>query len=150
MQQVSVTTQMRRFACRLVPVAFARFASTKKFTESHEWVEINADGTGAFGITDHAQGSLGKVVYIRLPEVGDVVKAGESCSEVESVKAAAQIYSPVDGVVKSVNDALSSNPGLINEAAEGAGWIANLSNVKETKPLMSQEAYNKFLEANQH
>ena len=94
-----------------------------RYAQSHEWLRSNADGTGTVGITDHAQAELTDVVFVDLPKVGAEVTAGQQACVVESVKAASDIYSPVTGTVTAVNDALSSNPALINTDPYGEGWI---------------------------
>ncbi len=92
------------------------------YAQSHEWLRLDgADGT--VGITDHAQSELTDVVYVELPAVGKTVKAKEQICVVESVKAASDIYSPVSGTVTAVNDALTSNPALLNTDPFGEGWI---------------------------
>ncbi len=92
------------------------------YAKSHEWLRLDGE-TAAVGITDHAQAELTDVVYVELPEVGAQVKAGDQVCVVESVKAASDIYTPISGTVTAVNDALTSNPALINTDPYGAGWI---------------------------
>ena len=94
-----------------------------KFLKSHEWARVEDDGKVTIGISDHAQGLLGDLVYVELPTVGDRVEAGNACAVVESVKAASDVYSPVTGKVVEVNAALSDKPETINEDAYGDGWI---------------------------
>jgi glycine cleavage system H protein len=116
---------------------------TLKFTESHEWVRDNGDGTVTIGISDHAQGLLGDVVFVDLPDVEDDVEAGESFSLVESVKAASDIYSPVTGEIVEINEELEDSPELINEEPYETGWIAKvkLSDAAELDNLKSAEDY---------
>jgi glycine cleavage system H protein len=97
-----------------------------KYTKEHEWVRNNGDGTVAVGITDHAQDSLGDLVFVELPEVGREVQSGEACAVVESVKAASDIYSPLSGEVTETNLALGDAPENINEDPYGEGWIFKL------------------------
>lgn len=97
-----------------------------KYTKEHEWVRNNGDGTVAVGITDHAQDSLGDLVFVELPEVGREVESGEACAVVESVKAASDIYSPLSGEVTETNLALGDAPEKINEDPYGEGWIFKL------------------------
>ena len=97
-----------------------------KYTKEHEWVRDNGDGTVSVGITDHAQDSLGDLVFVELPEVGSQVASGDACAVVESVKAASDIYSPLDGEIVESNDALGDTPETINEDAYGGGWIFKL------------------------
>lgn len=93
-----------------------------QYAESHEWLRLDGEG-GTVGITDHAQSELSDVVYVELPAVGKKVSAKDQICVVESVKAASDIYSPVSGTVSEVNEALKSNPALINTDAYGEGWI---------------------------
>lgn len=95
---------------------------TLKFTDSHEWVRDNGDGTVTIGISEHAQEMLGDVVFVDLPDVEDEVEAGESFSLVESVKAASDIYSPITGEVVEINEELEDSPELINEEPYEA-WL---------------------------
>ena len=94
-----------------------------KFLKSHEWVRVEGDGKATVGISDHAQGLLGDLVYVELPNVGDTVEAGNACAVVESVKAASDVYAPVSGKVVEVNSALADKPETINEDAYGEGWL---------------------------
>ncbi len=119
----------------------------KKYTKTHEWIELS-DGTGTVGITNYAQERLGDVVYVELPDVGKKVKKGETVLTIESVKAASDVYSPVDGEVVEVNETLNDNPGLINEDPEGKGWIFKIKveNPSQLDELLSEEEYKKFCE----
>ena len=119
----------------------------KKYTEEHEWVKLDGD-TVTVGITNHAQESLGDIVFIDLPAVGKQVKAKEELLVIESVKAASDIYSPLDGEVTEINDNLSNDASIINQDAENEGWIFKLkiSNSDQYNSLMSLEQYLKFLE----
>jgi len=114
-----------------------------KYASSHEWVLDNGDGTVTVGISDHAQGQLGDVVFVELPEVGREVEAGEEFSVVESVKAASDIYSPVSGEVVEANEALEDSPETINEEAFEGGWIAKIKLAEGTdlSNLMDATAY---------
>lgn len=94
-----------------------------RYAQSHEWLRTGTDGTGTVGITDHAQAELTDVVFVDLPKVGAEVTAGQQACVVESVKAASDIYSPASGTIVAVNEALSSNPALINTDPYGEGWI---------------------------
>jgi glycine cleavage system H protein len=94
-----------------------------KFLKSHEWARIEDNGHVTVGISDHAQGQLGDLVYVELPNVGDDVQQGGAAAVVESVKAASDVYSPVAGRIVAVNEALNDRPELINENAFGDGWI---------------------------
>ena len=122
-----------------------------RYAKSHEWVKIEK-GVATVGISVHAQKELGDIVFVELPESGETLKAGGTISSVESVKAAADVYSPVSGEVVDVNAALTEDPALVNKDAEGAGWIAKVkvSSTAEYDALMDKAAYDKFLEANAH
>ncbi len=117
--------------------------NTLKFTESHEWVRDNGDGTVTIGISEHAQEMLGDVVFVDLPDVEDETEAGESFSLVESVKAASDIYSPVTGEIVEINEELEDSPELINEEPYEGGWIVKikLSDATELDELKSAEDY---------
>ncbi len=112
-----------------------------RYTESHEWVRANDDGTVTVGITDHAQHLLGDLVFVEIPEVGRVVTAAESCAVVESVKAASDVYSPLDGVIVEVNEALADNPELINQDPYGEGWIFRIKTASTLDALLDAAAY---------
>jgi glycine cleavage system H protein len=120
---------------------------TLYFTRDHEWVQVDGD-SATVGITDYAQGQLGDVVFVELPTVGTVVAAGKEAAVVESVKAASDVYAPVSGEVAKVNDALVEEPGLVNSAAEAAGWFfqLRLSDPREVDGLMDAAAYQAFVE----
>lgn len=116
------------------------------FTKDHEWIEV--DGTAAtVGITDYAQGQLGDVVFVELPEAGRVVAADKEAAVVESVKAASEVYAPVSGTVTEANGALADTPDLVNTAPEGEGWFfkLTLSNPAELDGLMDEGAYKAFV-----
>jgi len=119
-----------------------------KYAESHEWVLDNGDGTVTVGITDHAQELLGDVVYVELPEVGTEVVAAEQFSLIESVKAASDIYAPVSGEVVEVNEALSDEPEMINDAPFEGAWIAKikLSNAADLDGLLDAAGYQTVIE----
>ncbi|WP_041955701.1 glycine cleavage system protein GcvH [Vibrio parahaemolyticus] len=121
---------------------------TLKFTDSHEWVRDNGDGTVTIGISEHAQKMLGDVVFVDLPDVEDEVEAGESFSLVESVKAASDIYSPVTGEVVEINEELEDSPELINEEPYEGGWIVKvkLSDPSELDDLKDAEEYLSSIE----
>ena len=96
-----------------------------KYTESHEWIRRESDGTVTIGITDHAQAALGDLVYVELPKADRIVAAGEACAIVESVKAASDVYAPVAGTIVAGNDKLSGAPEAVNENAYDA-WLFKL------------------------
>ena len=113
-----------------------------KYTKSHEWVKDEGDGSVTVGITDHAQELLGDLVFVELPEVGAELSAGSECAVVESVKAASDVYSPVDGEVLAVNEDLADSPEAINEDPYGA-WIfkLKLSDPAQLDGLLDAAAY---------
>ncbi|HDS1580744.1 glycine cleavage system protein GcvH [uncultured Stenotrophomonas sp.] len=123
-----------------------------KFLKSHEWARVEGNGRVTVGISDHAQGLLGDLVYVELPEVGADAKAGEQIAVVESVKAASDVYSPISGKVVEVNSALSDKPETINEDAYGEGWmfVVELSNAEEVNELLDPDAYAEALENDDH
>lgn len=115
---------------------------TTKFTTDHEFVRL--DGvTGIVGITQFAQEQLGDIVFVELPAVGSVLTKGDEAAVVESVKAASEIYAPVSGTVTEVNDALSSEPGLVNQDPAGAGWMFKIALAApgEMDSLLDDAAY---------
>lgn len=116
------------------------------FTEDHEWISVEG-GVATVGITIHAQEQLGDLVFVELPEVGRTVSKGEGVVVVESVKAASDVYAPVDGEVVEVNDATASDPSLVNQAAEGAGWLfkLKLSDEGQLANLLDKAAYDKLV-----
>jgi glycine cleavage system H protein len=115
--------------------------SELRYAETHEWVRPQEDGIVTVGITDHAQHLLGDLVFVELPEVGRVVAAAEGCAVVESVKAASDVYSPVDGVIVEVNELLADNPELINEDPYGEGWILRIKTSAALDDLLDAVAY---------
>jgi glycine cleavage system H protein len=112
-----------------------------RYTETHEWVRSQEDGIVTVGITDHAQHLLGDLVFIELPEVGRVVTAAEGCAVVESVKAASDVYCPVDGVIVEVNELLADNPELINQEPYEEGWIMRIKTSADLEGLLDAAAY---------
>lgn len=123
-----------------------------KFLKSHEWARVEDDGSVTVGISDHAQGLLGDLVYVELPAVGDSVDAGTACAVVESVKAASDVYSPVSGKVLKVNEALADKPETINEDAFGEGWIfvVKPSAPAELDELLTPDDYAEAIESEAH
>ncbi|AQT48176.1 MULTISPECIES: glycine cleavage system protein GcvH [Bartonella] len=112
------------------------------FTEDHEWISLDGD-LATVGITNHAQEQLGDLVFVELPEVGSTVKKGDSVAVVESVKAASDVFSPVDGTISEVNDALSDDPALVNQKAEKEGWLwkMKISDASQLDSLMDEAGY---------
>ena len=117
-----------------------------RFTKDHEYVRVEAS-LATIGISDHAQQQLGDVVYVELPALGAKFEKGAAVAVVESVKAASDVYCPVAGEVAAINDAVQSEPGLINEDAQGRGWLfkVKLANPGELDGLMDEAAYAEFL-----
>ena len=110
-----------------------------KYTKTHEWVK-EEDGLYVVGLTDFAQDALGDIVFVNLPSVGDEVVAGEVFSDVESVKAVSDVFSPVSGVVAEVNEAIVDDPSLVNSDCYGA-WMIKVSDVTGTDDLLDAKAY---------
>jgi len=119
-----------------------------QYTESHEWVSSEDDGSARIGISDHAQQELGDLVYVELPAVGDELGQGDPCAVVESVKAASDIYAPVSGKVIAVNEDLDEDPAVINTEPYDGGWLfqLELSDKDELDGLKSAEDYASSLE----
>ena len=122
-----------------------------KFMKSHEWARVEGDGKVTVGISDHAQGLLGDLVYVDLPGEGDSVEAGTACAVVESVKAASDIYAPVSGTITAVNSALVDKPETINEDAFGEGWlfVIEASDPDQVNELLSPDDYAALVEADE-
>ena len=112
------------------------------FTEDHEWLRVEG-GVATVGITDYAQEQLGDLVFVELPEVGKKLTKGDTAVVVESVKAASDVYAPVDGEITEANSSLSADPSLVNSAATGDGWLwkMKLSNEGQLDGLMDETAY---------
>ena len=122
-----------------------------RYTKSHEWAKKEADGTVSVGITDHAQGLLGDMVFVELPKVGAKVAAGKECGVVESVKAASDIYAPVAGEIVAVNTAVSDSPDSVNKDAYAA-WMFKLkpASAADLDKLLDAKAYEALVAAEQH
>lgn len=114
-----------------------------KYTEDHEWIELDGD-IATVGITDYAQKALGDVVFVELPEVDATFSAGDEVAVVESVKAASEVYAPLDGDIVEVNEALEGEPALVNSAPTSDGWFfkIKLANVGDFDDLMDEDAYD--------
>ncbi|CAN0656197.1 glycine cleavage system protein GcvH [Nitratireductor aquimarinus] len=112
------------------------------FTEDHEWIKVE-NGVATVGITDHAQEQLGDLVFVELPETGATLSKGDTAVVVESVKAASDVYAPADGEISEVNEALASDPALVNSAPTGDGWLwkMKLSDESQLEGLMDEAAY---------
>jgi glycine cleavage system H protein len=121
---------------------------TRYFTEDHEWIDVEGD-LGTVGITDYAQGQLGDITFVDLPEKGAAVTKGDSVSVVDSVKAASDIYTPASGTITEVNETLADEPELVNTDAEVGGWLyrMTLSDAAELGSLMDETAYKAYVES---
>ena len=119
-----------------------------KFLKSREWARLDGNGQVTVGISDHAQGLLGDLVYVELPNVGDSIEAGTACAVVESVKAASDVYAPVSGTVVEVNSALADKPETINEDAYGDGWlfVLAINDTEQLNELLAPDDYAELLE----
>jgi glycine cleavage system H protein len=117
--------------------------SQVKYTVEHEWLRVEADGVVTVGITDFAQGHLGDLVFVQLPEVGAELAKGDEAAVIESVKAASEVMMPVAGTVTEINESLADEPGQINEDPLGAGWFFKMkvSDPTELNSLMDESAY---------
>lgn len=117
-----------------------------RYTKEHEWLHL--EGTrGKVGITDHAQGELGDVVYVELPTVGKEVQKGDNLATIESVKAVSDLYAPISGKVVEINTQLETSSEIINQAPHGAGWLVVLevTDPSEADTLLTAEDYEQFL-----
>jgi glycine cleavage system H protein len=121
------------------------YPANYKYTKEHEWIDVNG-AKGSVGITDYAQNSLGDIVFVDLPKVGDTLEAGKNFGSVESVKAVSDLYSPVSGTVTEVNEALKDAPEKINADANTT-WMLKLdvTNASELDALLSAADYEKFI-----
>jgi glycine cleavage system H protein len=121
---------------------------TRYYTEEHEWIDVDGD-IATVGITDYAQGQLGDIVFVEVPEAGRAVTKGGDAAVVESVKAASDVYAPVSGTVTEGNAALGDDPALVNSDPEGAGWFfrMTLSDLSQLDGLMDGDAYRAFVDS---
>lgn len=119
-----------------------------RYTKDHEWLRPLEDGTALVGITDHAQDALGDLVFVEVPGLGDKLAQGDACAVVESVKAASDVYCPVDAEVVEVNEILADSPELVNSDPYGEGWLMRIQPEDEQSidELMSPADYEQFLE----
>jgi len=118
-----------------------------KYSKSHEWARAESDGTVTIGITDHAQGALGDLVFVEAPATGTTVTAGDACAVVESVKAASDVYSPISGEVVATNDQLADAPETVNTDPYGAGWLFRVkpADVSAIGDMLDAAAYEQVL-----
>lgn len=114
-----------------------------RYTESHEWVRQNDDGSCTIGISHTAQEALGELVYVELPDPGATLAKGDSCAVVESTKAASDVYAPIDGEVVAINETLTDSPQTVNESAFDQGWLFQIkaSNPDQLDALLSADQY---------
>ena len=119
---------------------------SRYFTQDHEWIDVDGD-VGTVGISDYAQGQLGDIVFVDVPEAGKQLTKGDEAAVVESVKAASDVYSPVSGTVIEGNPALTDDPSLVNSDPEAEGWFfrITLSDAAEVSELMDEAAYEAFV-----
>ena len=122
-----------------------------KYSKSHEWVRRESDGSVTVGITDHAQDLLGDMVYVELPEPGDIFQSGDEFGTVESVKAVSELFMPLGGEVKTINEVLGDSPELVNNAPYTEGWMLELAatDPSEFDQLMDRAAYLEMLKGSQ-
>ena len=120
--------------------------SKKKYTKDHEWITLEGE-VATIGITNYAQESLGDIVFVEFPEIGKLVQAGDQVGVIESVKAASEIYSPVTGKIREVNEKLINTPQLINTDSENLGWYIkiNVEKIDELNNLLSFDQYKKII-----
>lgn len=121
---------------------------TTYYTDDHEWIAVEGH-EATVGITDYAQSQLGDVVFVELPELRKTLTKGGDAAVVESVKAASEVYAPIDGDVMAVNDALADEPGKVNQDPEGSAWFfkMTITNAPQLDGLMDEAAYKAFVEA---
>ena len=119
---------------------------TRYFTDEHEWIDVE-DDIATVGITEYAQGQLGDIVFVELPEVGALIEQGKDAAVVESVKAASDVYAPITGEITEVNPALEADPALVNSSPEDDGWFfkRTIADEGELDGLMDEEAYKVFV-----
>lgn len=118
------------------------------YTDEHEWIEVEGD-VATVGITDYAQGQLGDIVFVELPEAGAMIEQGKDAAVVESVKAASDVYAPITGEIVEVNPALEEDPALVNSAPEDGGWFfkMTIADPGELDKLMDEDGYKAFVES---
>jgi glycine cleavage system H protein len=144
-QHATSADNFLRFQTKLFTNFLGETKMTLKYTEDHEWLKVEGD-MATIGITHHAQDALGDVVFVDLPEVGATFAQKDVAGVVESVKAAADVYMPVSGVITEVNEALRADPALANSDPLGAGWFfkVKLSDATQIAALMDETSYTTF------
>lgn len=117
------------------------------YTDEHEWIDVEGD-IATVGITEYAQGQLGDIVFVELPEVGAMIEQGKDAAVVESVKAASDVYAPITGEITDVNPALEEDPSLVNSSPEDGGWFFKMTIAAEAEldALMDEDGYKAFIE----
>lgn len=122
------------------------YPETYKYTKEHEWIEVSGE-TGSIGITDYAQSSLGDIVFVDMPKIGEQIQAGSTFGSVESVKAVSDLYAPVSGTVSAINEELTNTPEKINSDANTT-WLIKieLTDALESQSLLSAADYEKFIQ----
>ncbi|MDG1206120.1 MAG: glycine cleavage system protein GcvH [Pseudomonadales bacterium] len=130
----------------------AEYPGELKYAESHEWARVEDDGTVTVGISDHAQDSLGDVVYVELPEIDADVSAKDEAGVVESVKAASDIYSPISGKIIAVNETLEDAPETVNDSPYDQGWFFRLqpTDLAELESMLDANAYQELCDSEEH
>ncbi len=118
-----------------------------KYSEEHEWVRLEDDGSVVIGITDHAQEALGELVYVEQPDDGADLAKGDACIVIESVKAASDVYAPISGKLAATNEALADEPELVNQSPYEDGWLVRIdpTDPAELDELMDADAYGQFI-----
>jgi glycine cleavage system H protein len=124
------------------------YPTDRLYSREHEWVKVD-DDTCVIGITEFAQQELGEVVFVELPEVGQVFNTDDELGTIESVKAVAEVFTPVAGEIIEVNDAVVDDPELLNEDPQGEGWLVKIrfSSAADLKSLMNAEAYEEYVQS---
>ena len=120
--------------------------SDRKYTDEHEWIAIDGDIV-TVGISEYAQGQLGDIVFVELPPTGRALAQGDEAAVIESVKAASELYAPIDGEIAAVNDKLGDEPGLVNSEPTGEGWFIKMkmTDASQLDGLMDEAAYQDFV-----
>ncbi|MEZ5358766.1 MAG: glycine cleavage system protein GcvH [Candidatus Zixiibacteriota bacterium] len=118
-----------------------------RYTKEHEWVRVNGD-VAEIGITDYAQGELGDVVFVELPESGDAVKQMEAFGTIEAVKAVSELFSPIDGTVEEINGLIEEDAGVVNRDPYGDGWMikVKMSDASQIDSLLTADQYKELVE----
>ena len=135
---------MSNYLLFLINIRKDNFMNERKYSKDHEWLELN-DDIATVGITNHAQESLGDIVFIELPEIGRLVKFGDQIGVVESVKAASDLFSPVSGEIIEVNNELQNSPQLLNTDPENTGWYMKIK-IDNTEELTNLMNFNQYKE----